>query len=343
MYDYKSLAKSIAHIFGFLLALTILIFSGLYLYNSNPNLFKNEKISAEDWQPKDVEAELDFGFMDPRVKYGYQLIAETSKHIGPNAKDPSMHYAGNNLACMNCHLQAGTKAGSASWIGVVERFPQFSGRSNSMGTIEARINGCMERSMNGKKLPTDSREMKAIVAYMEWLGEGLPPEREKEFKGYAKIKLPDVAVDLEKGKSLFSKECAVCHGENGLGVKLADTTKGYQYPPLWGSDSYNTGAGMHRVITSAEFIKGNMPFGEATWDNPKLTDEEAYHLAGYINSFKRPEKKNTQNDYPDKKLKPVSTPYGPWTDSFSANQHKFGPFPPIIKYYEEQYQITKTK
>jgi len=90
-------------------------------------------------------------------------------------------------------------------------------------------------------------------------------------------------------------------------------------------------AGMHRIITPVEFIKGNMPFGEASWDNPKLTDEESYHLAGYINSFDRPVKNNTQNDYPDKKLKPVSTPYGPWEDSFSAKQHKYGPFPPIIK------------
>ena len=30
---------------------------------------------------------------------------------------------------------------------------------------------------------------------------------------------------------------------------------GYTYPPLWGADTYNDGAGMHRVITAAEFIK----------------------------------------------------------------------------------------
>jgi thiosulfate dehydrogenase len=343
MNNYRSLVKSIAYLFSSVLALTIIIFAGLYLYNSNPHLFIKEKISALDWQPKDIDTEVNSGYMNPQIKYGYLLIAETSKYMGPNAEDSSMQFAGNNLACMNCHLKAGTKAGSGSWVGVTERFPQFRGRSNGIGTIEERINGCMERSMNGKKLPIDSKEMNAIVAYMKWLGEGLPPEREKEFKGYVKINLPEVAVDLEKGKSLFSKECAVCHGENGQGVKLADSSKGYQYPPLWGEDSFNTGAGMHRVITSAEFIKGNMPFGEATWDNPKLTDEEAYHLAGYINSFDRPVKNNTQNDYPDKKLKPVSTPYGPWEDSFSANQHKYGPFPPIIKYYEDKYQIKKTK
>lgn len=122
-----------------------------------------------------------------------------------------------------------------------------------------------------------------------------------------------------------------------------DSTKGYKYPPLWGADSYNNGAGMHRVITAAQFIKGNMPFGQATWVNPKLTDEEAYHLAGYINSFERPRKSNLEKDYPDLKLKPVSTPYGPWADDFSADQHKNGPFPTIIKYYKLEYGITKSK
>jgi len=105
--------------------------------------------------------------MPSDVKYGYQLIAESPKYMGPMAEDPEMRYAGNNLACVNCHLKAGTQVGSASWIGVTDRFPQFRGRSNSEGTIEDRINGCMQRSMDGDKLPVLSREMKSIVAYME--------------------------------------------------------------------------------------------------------------------------------------------------------------------------------
>ena len=63
----------------------------------------------------------------------------------------------------------------------------------------------MERSMDGDKLPVLSREMKSIVAYMEWLGEGLPKDREKEFKGFPEISIPEVAVDLEKGKDYFLK------------------------------------------------------------------------------------------------------------------------------------------
>lgn len=343
MEPFRSLSKSLSRLF---LLITILIgtmFLAAYLYTTAPSLFISEKITAENWAPKNAEAEYESGFMPYQAQYGYELISETSKHIGPMAEDPEMRFAGNNLACANCHLQKGTQAGSGSWIGVIDRFPQFRSRSNSMGTIEDRVNGCMERSMNGKKLPVESKEMKAIVSYMTWLGEDLPKEKEKEYKGFPKIIIPDHAVDMEQGKALFLKECVSCHGENGQGQKFADSSKGYQYPPLWGPDSFNDGAGMHRVITAAEFIKSNMPFGQATWENPKLTDEEAYNLAGYINSFSRPHKSNLAKDFPDRKLKPVSTPYGPYADKFPAEQHQFGPFPPIIEFYKKQYDISKSK
>ena len=86
-----------------------------------------------------------------------------------------------------------------------------------------------------------------------------------------------------------------------------------------------------------------MPYLQATWESPKLSDEEAFHVAGYINSFPRPQKINKKNDYPDKKLKPMSTPYGPWKDNFSQKQHKYGPYIPIYNFYKEKYGIQKTK
>jgi thiosulfate dehydrogenase len=85
-----------------------------------------------------------------------------------------------------------------------------------------------------------------------------------------------------------------------------------------------------------------MPFG-ATYDAPLVTDDEAFHLAAYINTFERPSKSYKELDFPDKKLKPMSTPYGPWEDNFSAEQHKFGPFPPIREYYLKEFEIEKTK
>ncbi|WP_405382853.1 c-type cytochrome [Maribacter sp. LLG6340-A2] len=345
MDELRVLAKQLFKLFTIVFVLVGIIFTWLMTYRPSSNKeIHNEtdkNVSTANWKPKDALSELPN--MPKKVKEGYYLIAETSKYMGPNAENFEDRYSGNNLACSNCHLQKGAQAGSGSWVGILERFPQFGGRGNKIGTIEDRINGCMERSMNGRMLPQDSDKLVAIVAYMDWLSEGLPKERKAEFKGYPKIKIPAVAVNLEKGKQVYQKECVICHGENGAGVLNAVDGKSYTYPPLWGPDSYNDGAGMNRVITSAEFIKSNMPYLQATWDNPKLTDEEAYHVAGYINSFSRPHKLNTENDYPDKKLKPVSTPYGPWADDFMPEQHKYGPFPPVMDFYKEKYGITKTK
>jgi len=311
-------------------------------YSLNPQMLEFFQSKPKIWTLKNPDEQFAQGSMDPIIKRGYLLIKETYKEIGPAAENPERRFAGNHLTCANCHLQSGTQAGSGSWVGVIDRFPQFGGRGNKIGTIEDRINGCMERSMNGKKMDVEDPDMKAIVAYMDWLGEDLPEEKEEEFKGYPKIELPNVAVNLEKGKEVYVRECMLCHGDNGQGLPKPGS-KGYTYPPLWGPDSFNNGAGMHRVITAAEFIKSNMPYLQATWDNPKLTDEEAYNVAGYINSFDRPEKASLDKDFPDRKLKPVSTPYGPWADNFSEEQHKFGPFLPIIDFYKKEYGITKSK
>lgn len=345
MKNFSALVKSITHLFGAVIVLIVFVFISLFIYQDNPALFIKEKFAEikQDWAPRDINLALAAGFDNSEVEYGYHLITDSPNLIGPGAEDSSLRYAGNNLACANCHLEAGTKPGSASWIGITERFPQFSKRSNKESTLEDRINGCMERSMDGQKLPDDSREMKGILAYMGWLSNDVPQDRQDEFKGFSTIILPDVAVNHETGASLYAVQCASCHGENGQGIKAAGSGNSYLYPPLWGEDSYNEGAGMHRVITAAAFIKGNMPFGEATLENPKLTDEEAYHLAGYINSFVRPQKTNKENDFPDRKLKPVSTPYGPWADDFSEIQHKYGPYKPIIDFYQEKYKINKSK
>ncbi|XOV93964.1 MAG: c-type cytochrome [Bacteroidota bacterium] len=339
----EKLIRFIYRLLNLVAALLFLVVGFLVTYQVNPSIFEQKTVDPLTWKPGNIEKDLPEGRKGKLVKYGYLLTSESSKWMGPMAKDPEMRYSGNNLACKNCHLDVGARAGSGSWVGVVNRFPQFRARENKIGTIKERVNGCMERSMNGRKLPENSTQMEAIVAYMEWLGEDLPMERENEFKGYPKIEIPEVAANPALGKSIYEKECQSCHGENGQGIWLADSTKGYQYPPLWGNDSFNHGAGMNRVLTAAEFIKGNMPYGLATRDNPKLTDEESYHVAAYIDSFERPLKANAEADFPDKKLKPVSTPYGPWEDDFSADQHKYGPFQPIMAFYKEKYDITKTK
>jgi hypothetical protein len=52
-------------------------------------------------------------------------------------------------------------------------------------------------------------------------------------------------------------------------------------------------------------------------------------VAGFVVSQKHPQKANLDKDFPARLQKPIDTPYGPYADGFSAEQHRFGPFGPI--------------
>lgn len=268
------------------------------------------------------------------IRYGKELTVHTYKYIGPEVEDENMRYAGNNLSCQACHLDAGTKAHSAPFVGTSAEFPQYRPRENVIGSIQDRINGCMQRSMNGKSLPDNSKEMKAFVAYTHWLSQGIPTGGANiDGRGLAKIDrkmIKQTKADVKNGEKVYAEHCASCHGDNGEGVKNEGRATGYTFPPLWGDDSYNDGAGMYRILKAADFIKSNMPLG-ATKKNPILTDKEAYDVAGYMNidAHKRPAKANRGADFPDEVIKaPDVYRAGHPTDSKDA---QFGPFGKIIK------------
>lgn len=222
-------------------------------------------------------------------EYGEKIVKNTYDYFYKDNKK-----IGNHLACENCHINAGTKAFAAPFIGLTKVYPLFSARLNKMESLEDRINDCFERSMNAEAINVNSLEMKAIVSYITKLSETVKEEGRINGQGLVDIAIPNRKANLTHGKKIFSTQCMVCHGRNGQGTK--DSNNHYIYPPLWGNDSYNNGAGMTQVLTAARFIKGNMPFG-ATYDNPILTDEQAYDVAAYINSFERPVKKlNTTNN-----------------------------------------------
>ena len=174
--------------------------------------------------------------------------------------------------------------------------------------------------------------MDAMVEYINHLGDvyAAMSESKRTPVEPPAFQEPDRAASVEAGRQVFESRCQVCHGADGAGLKATpDINDGYLFPPLWGPDSYNNGAGMTRVLTAARFIKARMPYGQ-----PDLTDDQAYDVAAYINSHWRPEKANLEVDFPDKTRKPIDSPYPPYADDFPHEQHRLGPFQPIRDYYE---------
>lgn len=289
-------------------------------------LFLAPVAAAEPEWPYPLTDEIAAGPARDKIEYGEKLITETFAHLGPEAPDPALRFAGNNLACGSCHLDGGRRRYGLSLIGVRNAYPRNMARENSEQSLAQRINGCLERSMNGRAMPEDSAEMDAMIAYIGFLSDAAP--KGLEGRGTPDLALLSRAADPARGEQVYRARCAECHGADGQGVKT-EGGLGYLYPPLWGPDSFNTGAGMHRLITSARFIRANMPFG-ATFDAPQLTEEEAWDVAAYVNAQARPEKEGLDRDYPDRSRKPVDAPFGPYDDSFPREQHILGPFQPII-------------
>lgn len=257
------------------------------------------------------------------VENGKELIAHTAKYFGPNG---SVAKISNGLNCQNCHLDAGTKIWGNNYGSVASLYPKMRARSGSVENIYKRVNDCFERSLNGKAIDTAGKEMQSIVAYINFLGTNVEKGRKAEGSGFKDLAYLDRAADPEKGSTVFKTKCQSCHQENGAGVWNAEKTE-FTFPALWGNNSYNDGAGLFRISNFAKYVKYNMPQG-VNYENPQLTDEEAWDVAAYVNSQQRPHI-NVPKDWPDKAKKPIDHPFGPYADKFTEKEHKYGPFKPI--------------
>jgi len=257
------------------------------------------------------------------IRYGKELLAHTAKYFGPKG---SIAQLSNGMNCQNCHLEGGSRLFANNYAGVLANYPKMSYRSGKIQPLSGRISDCFKRSLAGKVPDTNGTEVRAMMAYINWIGQGV--KKGKKLFGTATEKLVflKTPADPEKGKAVFVSKCKVCHGVNGEGI-LAEDKITYTYPPLWGDHSYNNGAGMYRIGNLAGFVKNNMPFG-ATYKSPQLTNEEAWNVAAFINSQPRP-RYDQRNDWKDLKNKPIDFPFGPYADNFSEMQHKYGPFKPM--------------
>lgn len=236
--------------------------------------------------PSDVEKLT--GQFGEFVKLGFLIFSDTQNY--------AKSFIRSGLNCSSCHLAAGTLAGSAPMWGAFPMYPTYRGKNNLVNSFENRLQGCFIYSMNGVAPEAGSSEMEALAAYSAWMSEALPVGVAVEGRGYPSVKnFKD--PDKTRGADLYAQKCAICHGDEGQGIKALGTQVGYQFPPLWGPDSYNWGAGMHSEKNFRNFIKGNMPLGQGG----TLSDQGAADIAAYVNqtSHARPTRLNSPGQAPD--------------------------------------------
>ena len=235
-----------------------------------------------------------------QVVRGMRLHLQTKALLADNV--------GNALNCTSCHLNAGTVADGSPFVGVSAFFPSYAPRAGKEVTLEERINGCFRRSMDGKPLPVASPDMQAMVAYFDWMKMNTVAGDKVAGRGVGKVD-PTIKPDPENGKVIYAQQCAVCHGDNGQGLKHADGS--FVYPPLWGDESFNIGAGMARTYTAAAFVKRNMPIGfheKFPLGQGGLSDQEAVDVAQYFSHQPRPDFVDKAKDWPEGG-KPVDARY----------------------------------
>jgi thiosulfate dehydrogenase len=219
------------------------------------------------------------------IRYGHSLIVDTPKQIGKSASDPEKRYVGNDLACVNCHLNAGLRPFAAPFVSTFATFPMLV--DDQVITLKERINGCMRRSMNGKNLPEDGPEMEALIAYIKFLGHGTPEGVRVAGMGLLPLADPPLPADSGRGEKVYANLCANCHKDDGQGERNQPPQLGYSIPPLWGDDSFNAASGMAKLAYAAAYIRADMPFGVRYLD-PVLSEQQAWDVAAYMISMPRP-------------------------------------------------------
>lgn len=223
-------------------------------------------------------------------------------------RDSLPDYSGNGLRCTSCHLDNGTRATAMSWLGSAARYPRYRSRPGYEETMARRINECIARSLAGRMLPEDGRDMRDMIAYMETLRSQPRPAPVDSIK---------LAGNVAIGETGYAQQCARCHAADGNG------NPAFAAPAVWGADSYSIGAGMSRQNTLATFLRHNMPYDRAD----TLSAREAADIAAYVLSLPRQDHPGKERDWPNADP-PPDVAYA--TDAARAAGRPLPPARPVI-------------
>jgi thiosulfate dehydrogenase len=216
----------------------------------------------------------------PPLPSSQQQLIRQGKLIFDDTPRYAAEWTGNVLSCTDCHRLSGTVPYATPLTATAARYPRFSKRAGHIVTLQQRIQECFVRSENGKPLPVNSPQMNALVAYLHSISaspDSTSPGKSKPAKYLPLVALPALTGNPARGKVLYMAQCAACHQANGEGRPEA-------FPPVWGPDSYNDGAGMSHNAKFAAWIQYNMPIQSPG----TLTAQQAWDIAAYVNSQPRP-------------------------------------------------------
>lgn len=228
------------------------------------------------------------------VRRGRDIFTNTPKYAG--------EYAGNGLSCSNCHMDAGRQPDAAPLWGAFGRYPAYRKKNQKVNSYTQRMQECFMYSLDGTEPPAEGPEIEALTAYSFWLAKGVPIGVTVPGAGFRKDFKAELPPSYARGETVYQDSCALCHGADGQGQKVAGA---YAFPPLWGSDSFNWGAGMHSIDNAAAFIKYNMPLGRGG----SLSDQEAWDVALFMDSHERPQDPRFTGDVADTRAKFHDSPY----------------------------------
>jgi thiosulfate dehydrogenase len=263
-----------------------------------------------------TDSSLDDSRLSKEIRWGYQIFT--------NTPGEASQFAPGRGSCNNCHLNGGQREKALPLVGVAGMFPEYNRRAGRLISLADRVVDCFLRSQNATgsiltenggqvsadaspKLPSPtSKEVLAVSAYITWLSNGSQVGANPAWRGQNVIQssalVPIDKLNRNRGESLYVERCSSCHGVDGQGVQIGTKKAG----PLWGSDSWNDGAGAARVYTLAGIIRYSMPY----LDPGSLSDEDAQHVAAFIDSKPRPSYPFKDQDYLAEKV-PIDSVYYP--------------------------------
>ena len=196
-------------------------------------------------------------------------------------------------------------------------FPEYNNRAARLISLGDRIVDCFLRSENAtgrfasqadaeageqnhpdadEALSPASKEVLAVVRlYRVAVAQGYAVGANPAWRGQNAIASDKLVARRVARSRAAAKRCSWSAARRATARTARACRSATRKPgPLWGPDSWNDGAGAARVYTLAGIIRYTMPY----LDPGSLSDEEAQHVAAFINSKPRPQYPNKASRLP---------------------------------------------